>query len=124
MSGRVEQMRQELISNGVKPEIVNNMSEKQLEAACKERNIQIQSGLNNNANWGNVEDGFERNAEEEKGKEYELRPMTDEEKGQLRQTGVVPFIGKGGALAKAQSQNSQDSNVINEVTDALKKEEE
>ena len=157
MSGRIEQMRQELISNGVKPEIVNNMSEKQLEAACKERNIQIQSGLNNNANWGNVEDGFERNAEEEKGKEYELRPMTDEEKGQLRQTGVVPFIGKGGALAKAlietvingvgaayvgyqfgaqlrelqnikesenQSQNSQDSNVINEVTDALKKEEE
>ena len=35
MSGRVEQMRQELISNGVNPEIVNNMSEKQLEAACR-----------------------------------------------------------------------------------------
>ena len=84
MSGSVEQMRQELISNGVKPEIVNNMSEKQLEKACRERNIQIQSGLNNNANWGNVEDGFERNTAEVNGKEYELRPMTDEEKNQLR----------------------------------------
>ena len=101
MSGRVEQMRQELISNGVNPEIVNNMSEKQLEAACRERNIQIQSGLNNNANWGNIEDGFHRETAEVNGKEYELRPMSDEEKSQLRQTGVVPFVGKGGVIAKA-----------------------
>ena len=101
MNGRVEQMRQELISTGVNPEIVNTMSEKQLEAACRERNIQIQSGLNNNANWGNVEDGFHRETAEVHKKEYELRPMTDEEKSQLRQTGVAPLAGKGGGIAKA-----------------------
>ena len=51
-------MKEALVRGGVSPEKVASMSEKQLEAACKDRNIQIQSGLNNNANWGQVVDGF------------------------------------------------------------------
>ncbi len=57
---KLQMMKEALVRGGVSPEKVASMSEKQLEAACKERNIQIQSGLNNNANWGNVGDGFVR----------------------------------------------------------------
>ncbi len=60
MSGQVEMMRQELIKAGLSPQIVDSMSADRLEAECRKRNIELQSGLNNNANWGNVGDGFVR----------------------------------------------------------------
>ncbi len=55
---KLQLMKELLVASGVSSAKVAEMSEKQLEAACKERNIQIQSGLNNDANWGKIGDGF------------------------------------------------------------------
>lgn len=48
----VEMMRQALIDSGVPANKVAEMSEQQLANECKARNIKLQEGLNNNANWG------------------------------------------------------------------------
>lgn len=52
MSSNVEMMRNALIEKGVSPSAVAQMNEQQLINECKARNIKLQEGLNNNANWG------------------------------------------------------------------------
>ncbi len=54
----LQMLREALVQSGLSPAMVAEMSKSQLEMACMKRNIQIQSGLNNDANWGQIGDSF------------------------------------------------------------------
>ena len=53
--------RKALIEGGMKPDVVNELTEEALIRECKKRDIKIVEYLSGNANWGDF-DCFERNA--------------------------------------------------------------
>ena len=120
MSRQVEMMRQELIKAGLSPKIVDSMSTDRLEAECRKRNIELQSGLNNNANWGNVGDGFVRESAPPVEAEKQDSAVKKITAGTL---GIVfPNADSLKSLAKLVKQNSGDkAEILKQIAEEIDK---